>query len=89
MRKLLRFPLWTNTCMENKMRFLFVIFPAVAVNLVCWAMIAAMAEGTACKDAGGSYEKDGTYTVVLVDIVPHKVEGYHCVMPEDEEHNGE
>ena len=67
-------------------RVLVVILPALVVIMICWAIYASTAASNECKDAGGSYEKDGTYTMVLTKVgdvhVPQKVEGYHCVMPE-------
>ncbi len=64
-----------------------IVFGVLLVVLgVAAGIYARMGEINACKDAGGSWEKDGTYTMIMRKVgdvyVPTKVEGYHCVMPD-------
>jgi len=67
-------------------RGLYFGIPSLVVVILAAAIYGDMAEMNACKDAGGSYEKDGTSIIVMNKVgdvfVPTKVEGYHCVMPE-------
>jgi hypothetical protein len=60
--------------------------PALAVTVLSVAYYIGVSAQIECEEAGGSYEKDGTSTVVQVGVrygsVPWKVYTYHCVVPE-------
>jgi hypothetical protein len=63
--------------------------PALAVTALSVAYYIGVSAQIECEEVGGSYEKDGTSTVVQVGVrygtVPWKVHTYHCVLGEDSE----
>ena len=63
--------------------------PALAVTVLSVAYYIGVSAQIECEEVGGSYEKDGTSTVVQVGVrygtVPWKVYAYHCVLGEDSE----
>lgn len=63
--------------------------PALAVTALSVAYYIGVSAQIECEEAGGSYEKDGTSTVVQVGVrygtVPWKVYAHHCVLGEDSE----
>jgi hypothetical protein len=60
--------------------------PSIVVVLIAAVAYGTMAKQHACDEANGSYEKDGTSTMILVKAgdayIPQTIYGYHCVLPE-------
>ena len=60
--------------------------PALVVIALSVAYYIGVSAQIECEEVGGSYEKDGTPTVVLVvhryGTVPWKVYAHHCVVAE-------
>ena len=67
-------------------RGMFFGIPTLVVILISVAFYSAAADRRACEEVAGSYEKDGTYTMIMAKAgnayVPQKIYGYHCVVPE-------
>ena len=67
-------------------RAMFFGVPALVVILISVGIYVDNRQWRACEEAAGSYEKDGTHTMIMVKVgdvyVPQKIYGYHCVMPE-------